>query len=110
MLTGTVARRIFAPGANSEKRFWDAALRAELRDLMHELKSKTAMTVTESVVARGIKNIAIQTNANTLKQLSPSAEAAKANRFKNALASLDSAARKAKEVKSEGFGKQDAKI
>ena len=54
--------------------------------------------------------ISIKTNAKTLKQLSSSAEAAKANRVKNAISSLDSAARKAKEEEMEGSGKQDGKI
>ncbi|PYI04786.1 hypothetical protein BO78DRAFT_319712 [Aspergillus sclerotiicarbonarius CBS 121057] len=52
--------------------------------------------------------IAIKTNTKTLQQLSSSAEAAKANRAKNAISSLDAAARKAKE-EMEGTGKQSGK-
>lgn len=52
--------------------------------------------------------VAMKINAKTLQQLSSSAEAAKANRVKNAISSLDDAARKAKE-EMEGKGKQNEK-
>lgn len=53
--------------------------------------------------------VAIKTDAKTLQQLSSSAEAAKVNRGKNAIVSLDDAARRAKQEETGGNGKQSGK-
>lgn len=52
-------------------------------------------------------HFAIRTNAKTLQQLSSSAEAAKVNRGKNAIASLDEAARRAKQEEDKNSKEQN---